>query len=392
MRILITNRTLDSGGAERVAVVWANSFVKLGHDVTLATDKREEDAPYIYPVDENVHMVKCYGFHPGKPTGVKAWFYQYCNFIYRTARLFRRTFDTHLALRKVIKSLKPDVIISLQEPNNVQTLFAALGTGIPVIGTEHNSFELPPPVKMPKKEWLCKFVASKWFPAVTVLTKADKRCISPSQHNVYVMPNPLALPIAKRIPENKIKRIVAVGRLDAYYYKGFDVLIKSWGLIANKFPDWNLDIAGKAISDETAIDKLKKMISDNELDGRCSLSGFHSDMQEYYAKSEIFVLSSRFEGFGMVLIEAMSQGCACIACDYRGRQSEIITNESEGLCIPPDNVESLAKAIEKMIVDESYRKTTQANALKRVSFYDPIKTAHRWESLINKVLQQKIHK
>lgn len=385
MKILITNPVLASGGAERVAVVWANSYVQLGHDVTLATNKSSEEAPYIYPVDRRVHMVKCYGFHPGKPEGTKAWLYKHANVLYRAARLIRRTVNTHVALRRVIRSWRPDIIISLQIPNNLQTLIAAKGTDIPVIATEHNAFERPIYGKLSFKESFCKFTANKWFPAVTVLTQADKDFIGKRLHNVYVMPNPLALPVAEKVPDNKQKRIVAAGRLDVYFTKGFDLLIKAWANIACKYPLWSLDIAGEAISDKSAIDKLNGLIIECGVKDSCTLSGFHSDMVNFFAESEVFVLSSRWEGFGMVLIEAMSQGCACVACDYKGRQSEIIRNENEGLCIPTDDIMSLTKAIEKMINNVDYRKKVQENSIKRARYFDPITTAHRWEKLIDKV-------
>ena len=96
-------------------------------------------------------------------------------------------------------------------------------------------------------------------------------------------------------------------------------------------------------------------------------------------------MSSRYEGFGMVLIEAMSQGCACIACDYKGRQSEIIQNDSQGIICPVEDVDSLASAIERMILDKSYREKCQYNAIERSKFYSLDNTMDRWETIINNI-------
>ena len=123
-------------------------------------------------------------------------------------------------------------------------------------------------------------------------------------------------------------------------------------------------------------------------------------MESLYKKSEIFVLSSRYEGFGLVLIEAMSQGCALVACDYKGRQREILNPSSalpegegepnrkieiteNGLLCEPDNVETLAAGLQKMMEDEDYRKRVLLNVVERSKFYDIEHTMSRWEYLIN---------
>ena len=119
-----------------------------------------------------------------------------------------------------------------------------------------------------------------------------------------------------------------------------------------------------------------------------------------------FVLSSRYEGFGLVLIEAMSQGCAPVACDYKGRQREIINPSSvfpqgeeelsdavsggcvcnNGILCEPDNAEQLAVAIARMISDDKYRMSVQQNAISRSRYYSIENTIDRWEQLLNKVI------
>ena len=108
-----------------------------------------------------------------------------------------------------------------------------------------------------------------------------------------------------------------------------------------------------------------------------------------FRESEIFVLSSRYEGFGNVLLEAMSQGCACIACDYKGRQREIIRNETEGLCIEPEDVEQLAKAILRMITDEVYRNSVRINGISCSKDHDVSIIADRWLNMFEEIRQRK---
>lgn len=164
--------------------------------------------------------------------------------------------------------------------------------------------------------------------------------------------------------------------------------------------DWWLKIAGDGEKED--FEYLMSILEDSDFklqvssDGQkiwrsekyhIEFLGFQKDIESLYKKSEIFVLSSRYEGFGLVLIEAMSQGCACIACDYKGRQREIIQDDSQGYCCEPDNVEDLADAIQKMITDEDHRKTVQQKAIERSNFYDIEHTMKRWETYLKSIIR-----
>ena len=373
MKILIALSGLQGGGAERVAVVWADAFVQLGHEVVLATNKSWADAPFCYPVNPKVHMADCFSRRLNSSNRLLRAAYYYTH--------------VHLALRREIKRFRPDVVMGVMNPTSVQALVAALGTGVPVIATEHNSFDRPacPGAPLTRSQRFFKFTANKWFPLVSVLTTADKQFIGRRLNNVVVMPNPLALsPLAAPRPARQ-KRIVAAGRLAAWHVKGFDVLIEAWARVGKRHPDWTLDIAGHG--DEKAVAYLQGLIDRAGMAGQCVLSGFHTDVAQLYAESEIFVLSSRYEGFGMVLIEAMSQGCACIAADYKGRQREIMPTDDIGLCVPPEDPESLAQALERVITDDALRRKMQQGAMERAKDYDKITVAKKWEEQIKKIIR-----
>ena len=145
-----------------------------------------------------------------------------------------------------------------------------------------------------------------------------------------------------------------------------------------------MQIAGTG--SEESLQYLKQLCKKNGVEDSVDFLGFRTDIEELYKQSEIFVLSSRYEGFGLVLIEAMSQGCACIACDYKGRQREIITDDSMGLCCEPDKVEALASNIKKMIEDEEYRKSVQMNAIERSKYYSIDNIMDHWEALLTRIV------
>ena len=383
MKICIVCPRLCHGGAERVAVSLANGFVGRGHEVSFFADLYEEQT---FIVDESIQVK---------------------NLVPQTKNKFKKWMGAIRILRKQLKKDKPDVIIGIMSLCSIVAKLASIGMGIPVVATEHDSYERPDSAPMPfflkcYKFWICRM-----YSCVTVLTGADKKIIGKRLRNVTVKENPLAMePIENISPRKKV--ILASGRVDNWHYKGFDVLIRAFGNLVqdlrSKVQDegWKLVIAGVWRNPETRtyLDSIAKECG--VLD-KIEYTGFVDDMQKLYAESSIFVLSSRYEGFGLVLIEAMSQGCACVACDYKGRQREIMCPEGQGskfnvqssnnkveLCetgilCEPDDVEALAEAMKKMIEDDEYRESVRAKAIERSKYYSIENTMDRWEKLLTSV-------
>ena len=370
MKILIISPTLNYGGAERVASLWADGFIDNGHSVLFVTNINESQD--FQTISQVVPLTNASG---NKVT-------RYINAILR--------------VRQYCKEFHPDIIIGVMYVCSFVAKISSMRLNIPVIATEHNSFERPKSAPMSIINKLFKYKVNRIYDAVTVLTKADEAFIGNSLSNVHVMPNPLAL-TPLNVLATKKKYVLAAGRLDEWYTKGFDVLIKAWGTMLRneeakaqsgdseieELKEWKLKIAGRG--NENSITYLKKLCKDYGVEDSVEFLGFVSDMKSLYEKASVFVLSSRYEGFGMVLIEAMSQGCACIACDYKGRQREIIQNESQGLCCEPDNVDALVNTLQRMIFDDNYRESVRPNAIERSKFYSISNVVDRWESLFNKI-------
>lgn len=361
MKIFIVCPRLCYGGAERVAVSLANGFVSRGHQVQMMSNLYDE---ITFHVDEDVILSNLVSSNKNK---IIKWLSAIIN------------------IRNVCKKEKPDVIIGIMELCSFVSRIATVGMDIPVIATEHDAFERPKSAPMPFILKMTKFYLNRIYTKVTVLTAADKLAIGRKLNNVVVMPNPLALkPIKEFLDKEKI--ILAAGRVDSWHYKGFDVLIKAWGKIAGKFPEWRLQIAGVSKNSDT-VPFLNHIAEQCGCKNRIEYLGFQDDMRSLYQKSSIFVLSSRYEGFGLVLIEAMSQGCACVASDYLGRQKEIITNSQEGIVCLPENINALADSIEQLLIDSNYRHEVQSNAIQRSEYYSIDKTVERWENLFNTILK-----
>jgi len=361
MKIFVVCNKLCFGGAERVGVMLANGLAKNGHEVTIVSNLYRE---VTYDIDERISVRNFFGTNRNK---LLKWM---------------SSFGT---VRSYLKQERPDLVVGVMYACSFVSRIASIGLNIPVIATEHDSFERPESAPMSRWEQFTKFKLNKLYPCVTVLTDADKRFVGSRLKNVQVMPNPLALFPVTTIP-TKQKIILAAGRLESWHYKGLDILLEAWGKIAERFPGWELQIAGYGTEDE--IKNVQRMMTAHRVEHRVRLLGFRKDIEDLFRRSEVFVLSSRYEGFGLVLVEAMSQGCACVACDYKGRQREIITSDEEGILCKPEDVDALAESLERVLSDDMNRKKMQQNAVERSKEYLPERIMNRWERLIDKVVKE----
>lgn len=342
MKIQIFVQSLSVGGAERVAAMWANGFVVEGHEVEIVL-YQSETFPRTYAVDSRVNICSVHSNIKGRVP----------NFISR----FRKT-------GAVIKQFRPNVIITVYHVQDLPIWYYTRGTNTRIISTEHNAFERPKNAQMSRRDYILKFYINRLFDIVTVLTQADAKYIGKRLKHVTVLPNPLSYIPLETVPV-KEKVILACGRIDVWYTKGFDLLIEAWAKIRSRYPDWCLTIVGDGSpkSKNAMMEMAEKNCLTDAIGRGFKLLGWQDNMQPLYQKSEIFVLSSRFEGFGMVLTEAMSQGCACIACDYKGRQAEVIGNE--GFIVPMGDSGVIANAIAHLIESPEHRHRLQLAAIQR---------------------------
>lgn len=362
MRITILTPSLTNGGAERVATLWAKGFVDRGEQVSVVLNTDEQRVSYQLPEEIRVYN------------------------IYKRERRIMKELGIGMVhrLRKVLIESKPDIIICVLSFWVQLAWRASWGMNIPIIDTEHNAFERPKEAPMYWRERINKFVFSKLASHITVLTKADYNIISKCRKNVSVLPNPLPYKSADVVPM-KERLILACGRMEVWYTKGFDLLIEAWGKIAMKHPEWCLTIAGSGPKSD--IQYLNCLAKKCNLVGGVNISfvGWQEDMLSLYQRASVFVLSSRFEGFGMVLTEAMSQGCACIAADYKGRQKEIVSSGKDGVIIPPNSSEALAVALEELINNESLRIKLQKAAITRSRDFSIENIMSRWYDIFQRM-------
>ena len=147
-----------------------------------------------------------------------------------------------------------------------------------------------------------------------------------------------------------------MGRFDKQ--KGFDLMIKAWAIIADKHKEWKVDIFGDGELNNT----LNGLIKNYCLDESITIHPATNHIYDEYMDSSIFAFSSRYEGFGLVLIEAMSCGVPCISFDCPHGPSEIITNGRNGLLVQNENIDEFANSLDSMINNYEQRKFMSINA------------------------------
>ena len=375
MRLFLVCNSLGGGGAERVHVNLANGFAQRGHDIYLIADVNQ---PASYPVDVKVHIL------PLCP---------------KTNNKLVKWGKAISILRRNIKQYRPDVVIGNMHLCSIVSRIAAIRTKTPVVMTTHHALESKEYDGFSRSEKFLDKYSPSIYAATTVLTDADAEVMQNKYHQqkkIFVMPNPLTFTPVRVIDGgvlmndqdeqiHKERIVFAAGRLNDWNCKGWDLLIRATGSIKRLLINegWKIMIAGDG--PESSKSFLADLCKQNGVEDLVDFLGYRTDMKELYQRASIYCLSSRSEGLPMVLIEAMSQGCAPVACENLGRTKEIITCEKEGLLFKTADVEDLARQLSVMISDNEKRKEIQLAAIKRSVAFLMNHIVDKWESMLNEI-------
>lgn len=342
------------GGIERVLSLLISEQIKNPDlEITLVSQYKTFDAPhYEFPVDLNI----CYlsdSPYDGRPASFHRLWLQL-----RNLKKVRSFFKNNLF----------DVIVSQAFPNAFTLFLSGVDTQR-VISEEHVFYGYYNKLI----RGLRTFIYRK-FRAVVVLTEKDRQCFLRHISNVWTIPNPVVL--SERNHALLLnKKIISVGRLE--YQKGYDTLIRVFDNVHRLYPEWVLEIYGEG----TLKESLQRQIDASDLTEVFLLKGTTDKVYERMRDASFFVMSSRFEGFGMALVEAMSQGVPCVSFDCPNGPSDIITDEKDGLLVENQNEMALAKKIERLIENESLRKQLGHNAYDKVEIFSIDRIVDMWNKL-----------
>ena len=216
------------------------------------------------------------------------------------------------------------------------------------------------------------------FDKFVVLTQEDKELWG-NLHNIEVIPNAALFPNIKKQSDVSKHRVIAVGRLD--YQKGFDRLIQAWEIVQNtkKYSDWQLDIFGQG----EWHDMLQQMIVEKNLLQTAYLNRPTNVIWDEYSRSSVLVMSSNYEGFGMVLVEAMACSVPVVAFACQCGPKDIIQDGINGLLVKDGDIEGLANAMMRLMENEEERKAMGRNARRVTETYSEASVMKRWMELFN---------
>ena len=363
--LYITNQICGSGGLERVLSIKASYLADtLNYEVHIIT-LNQGNNPLFYKFSDALiyHDITAIG-NPLK------YFLRYAK-----------------GLRKIINLVKPDVISVCDD--GLKGLFVPLfiGKPCPMVYERHVSKNIE--VKSDTTSYLQKFklklvfglmnLGAKSYDTFVVLTKGNLK--EWPLINIMVISNPLSF-YPSDVSSLENKTAIAVGK--HCHQKGYDRLLKSWVLVSEKHPDWKLEVYG-------SIDKREGLHGLAETLNIASCVQFfppEKHIGEKYQKASIYVMSSRYEGFGMVLTEAMAYGVPCISFDCPHGPADIINNNEDGYLVPNGHIKLLSENIIKLIENESKRKEMGQHARENVLRFSADAIVPKWDELFKKLIKR----
>lgn len=281
------------------------------------------------------------------------------------------------ALRRVLAAERPAVLISFLTKNNLIAALATLGTGTRLVCAERNNPERQDAHPL----WNCALgLLYRRADAIVCQTEAVRRCFPAAvRGRLVTIPNPVAPPDVLPAADEQ-RRICAVGRLT--HQKGFDLLLQAFAAIAPRFPGWSLKVHGEG-PDRAA---LEARIVDLRLEGRVALPGLSTVPRGWVAECDLFVLSSRYEGFPNVLGEAMAAGLPVIAADCDFGPADMVENGRSGVLVVPEDPAALGQALAEMIENPAARQRMGAAAAQAMARFAPERVLARWDQLLATVM------
>jgi len=349
----------NSGGTERVLCQKANYLSDvLGYDVTIITACQKGAASY-FPLSSSVKL---------RDTGVN--FYG-----------FGRMDKYRKALDRILNEIRPDITISLS--NKELFILDKLSDGSQKIAEYHFSHDRwflekgygsIKALFRTRKTEKCAAGLSRFV----VLTKEDERRwegLVPGLRQIY---NPSPFDITESPLEEKT--VMASGRLCRQ--KNFGLLIDAWKLVAEKHPDWTLKIFGEGEEKQ----KLQSQILSYGLEGQVILAGRSRTVEEEMKKSSALVMTSRYEGFPMILVEAQSLGLPLVSTSCPCGPSELIENGVNGFLVEKSDKEAVSEALCRLIEDPQLRKAMGKASCDKAMAFTKEKIMSQWDSLFKELI------
>lgn len=382
----ITFLTLDifgMGGTIRTVLNVANYLVNNGYEVEIVSVLRYRKEPFFY-IDPKIRIVVLHSklIKRADKKGLKG---KAINFLDKAkSRLIHLDDEGHhhfslltdIKMYKYLKDIKEGVLISTRPSFNIFTA-KYVNKNVVTIGQEHLNLSI-----YPKR--LQKSI-KKYYPRLNylaTLTDDDtldyKKLFSNEKIEVVKLTNSIP-PFESKLSTLEDKTILAAGRLVPQ--KGFDLLIEAFAKIVDKAPDWKVKIFGAGKDKEM----LQDIIAEKHLYNNVLLMGPTQEIEKELTKSSIYALSSRFEGFGMVIVEAMQCGVPVVSFDCPKGPGEIIAHGEDGILVKDGDVDAFADALLELIEDKNKRIKFGKKAVENVKRYTIDEIGKQWDEVLKEI-------
>ena len=363
------------GGTVRTVVNTANYLVESGYKVEIVSIRKTYETPK-FNINPKIKLTPLYNTKKGIPgNGIKSSVARILEklpslLINKTEDLYHMlNMYTDVLLYKKLKNLKTDVFITTFPSLNVLSA-KFVDCKIIRIGQEHAQISVHKPS--------LKRNIKKYYPkldALTVLTEKEHKeykTLLEDRVNIIEVPNAVSSP--GFVANYDSKTIVTAGRF--VYQKGFERLIRAYKPLAEKFPDWHLRIYGSGED----YDAMREEIEKSKLYNNVFLFPNTDKILEEFQKASIFVLPSRYEPFGMVVIEAMSVGLPVVSYDTYGPK-RIVTNGQDGFIVPMDDEKNLRLRLGMLMAERKLREEMGSSALESSKNFSQQRVGSIWEEL-----------
>lgn len=376
MKILyVINCMKQLAGIERILSCKMNYLAEHTTHQIMLTTYEQQGEPISFPLSEKIE------YRPFNLPIAERKGHSFIGWIkdnLRARHAFKREFN------KVLKKLQPDIVISTGYALPVLDIIINTShqIGAKTIMESHVQGETVSMTKYIYNPTLRSLFAF-WdrhimnslvhCDCVVTLTQGDVAYWTKYAPRIEVIPNMLTVD-PKPVTDYSVKRVICAGRYAPQ--KGYDLLIKAWKEIDCSFSDWHLYVFGNG-----SREPYQALVDRCGLSENVHLMEATPTIVDEFAKSSIYVMSSRFEGFGLVLAEAMACGLPCVSFDCPHGPRDIITDGEDGILVENGNIEALARALERLMEDVSFRQSMGEKAINNVSRYDCDVIMKQWEQL-----------
>jgi len=360
VRFTLVISSLSGGGAERVISIMANYWAEAAHQITILTFD-DGNSPH-YPISKSIqwHALNI-------SSQSKTWIDGLINNLKRI----------HI-LRKFILQSEPDCVISFMSSTNILVLLATRFLSCKVLISERN---YPKYDKENRKTWF--WLRKTLYPLadhLVVQTDSIKEYFRSYNRSVQVIPNPVKVDPESLYNKPEVllpacNKLVAMGSLTTQ--KGFDLLIDVFANLYRNHSNWNLIILGEGVLDN----ELKSRASRLDIEHAVIFAGRVENPFSIMSRCDLFVLSSRYEGFPNALLEAMACGLPVVSFDCPTGPNQIIQHGINGLLVPSEDKDRLKEALHSLMVEKEMRERMGKKASYVSKQYAPDKIMALWEKL-----------